>query len=111
MPTHLPIALPGGSYTVFASRPGSKLGGTRRNLGALTLMPVTLRISLRDPAGWGLAPCLAAWEVRFAGTQELPAFQSQEMAEWRLSQLLCLTPKPRLLASLSKEKVLVSKKE
>lgn len=90
-------------------RPGSKLGGTRRNLGALTLVPVT--DLPKSPAGWGRAPYLIARELRFAGTEELPAFQSQETAEWRLSELLCLTPKPRLLASLSRGKVLVSKKE
>lgn len=61
----------------------------------------------KSPAGWGLVPSLAAQKLRFAGTGELPAFQSQEATEWRLSELLCLTPKPRLLVSLSKGKVLV----
>lgn len=64
-----------------------------------------------SPAGWGLVPNLAAQKLRFAEAEELPAFQRQEVAEWRLSKLLRLTPKPRLWASLSKEKVLVSKKK
>lgn len=83
------------------------------NLGAFTLVAYHLIDLPNSPAGWGLVPYLAARsrKLRFAGAEELAAFQRQEVVEWRLSELLFLTPKPRLLVSLSKGKVLVSKKE
>lgn len=74
--------------------------------------PITLSISLTAPQAGDWSPTsLHARKLRFAGAEELAAFQRQEVVEWRLSELLFLTPKPRLLASLSKGKVLVSKKE